>query len=103
MDRIEFTKNLGSENFGDNIPIIFNQIMALYDLVGSIDDTDLCAEKDPTGLSFSLLTDSKLGRDRIYSTLKDRKIEVYDHKYQAKVSKGKNNSILIKLEEEAME
>lgn len=101
MNRVEFMQSISCDkiNFDQIIKSFFDQLMALYGLVGSLsEDTDICAESYNDSIKFIILMDSDKDATELYNTLQDNIIYVYDRQYHVSLKKNiKNNSLHIML------
>lgn len=100
MNRVNFSKTINYNNFEENIVSFFDQVMALYDLIGRNCDMNISTESDPTSIRFVLLADDDEEASLLYNNIRDKVIPIYGHKYKAELSKF-DNSLNIQLVEEA--
>lgn len=105
MNRVEFMQTISCDkiSFDQIIKSFFDQIMALYGLVGSLsEDTDICAESyNDNSIKFVILMDSDKDATDLYNVLQGNAIQVYNHLYQVSLVKNtKNNSLQIVLLED---
>ena len=103
MDRVEFMQSISCDkiSFDQIIENFFDQLMALYDLVGSLsDDTDICAESYNDTIKFIILLDSDKDATDLYNMINDTLINIYGRSYRVSLIKRKNNSLRVTLSEE---
>ena len=101
VDRINFTKSINSDDLATNVKLFFDQIMALYNLIGRYQGMDISTETDDSpSIRFIMVTESEEEANILYANLKDRIIPIYGHTYTAHMVKN-INSIHIELIETA--
>lgn len=101
MDHIDFIKSIDNDNLENNIKLFFDQIMALYNLIGVYQGMDISTEIDDTSsIRFIMVIDTEDEAKALYTALCDKIIPIYDHKYIARLSQT-NNSLNVELVEEA--
>lgn len=77
---IEFIRNFNSDNVGSIVSKFFDEIMVLYNLVGDMQDLDICTNDD-TAATFTLMMDSEDEAKRLYDKLNTYDFEVYGIRY----------------------
>lgn len=97
-DCISFIK---TNKFQDNFKLFFDQIMALYNLVGryEIVNINTTSYDNVESIEFVLTTDSVDDMEYIYSNLNTKTINLYGHIYTTIVSMAGTNLILKLIEE----
>jgi len=104
VNRVEFMQSISCDkiSFDQIIENFFDQLMALYGLVGSLsEDTDICAESYNDDIKFLILLDSDKDATDLYNTLQGNLICVYGHSYRVTLTKNtKNNSLKVTLTED---
>lgn len=97
-DCISFIK---SNNFENNIKLFFDQIMALYNLVGR-DQTmainSISSFEDISSLEFILMNDSKEDSEYLYSLLETKVLNLYGHIYMVEPTLVENDIVLKLIE-----
>lgn len=78
---IEFIRNFNSDNIGSIVSKFFDEIMVLYNLVGDIQDLDICTNDNTTAATFTLMMDSEDEALRLYDRLNTYDFEVYGVRY----------------------
>ena len=78
---IEFIRNFNSDNIGNIVSKFFDEIMILYNLVGDIQDLDICTNDNTTAATFTLMMDSEDEALHLYNRLNTYDFEVYGVRY----------------------
>lgn len=99
MDRVEFTQTITCEKitFDQVIKEYFDQLLALYDLVGSLssEEADICAESyNDKDIKFIILMESEKDVTELYNILRDQRISLYGREFTVNLTKNSKNSSL---------
>lgn len=81
MNTLEFIHNLNSDNLAAVVVNFFDEIMVLYNLVGSRQDLDICADNDASLATFTLLMESEEDAQNLCSDLNNSYFSVYNDKF----------------------
>lgn len=81
MDTVNFVKNLNSDDISSVVAECFDQIMVLYNLVGSRQDVDICTDSNNPSTTFILLMDSKDDAEKLYEELNGSGFSVYGNNF----------------------
>jgi hypothetical protein len=99
MGYIDFTKSISYTDFENTIRFFFDEIMALYNLVGSGPLNISTEVVEPSSIRFVLLTESDEQAKLLYNLTRDRIISIYGHQYKAELNLLDNSLIIILNEE----
>lgn len=100
MDRIDFTKSINFSNFEVDVNAFFDQIMALYNIVGN-SGMDIITESDQkSSIRFILLPNNNKEAEILYNAIGSRNIYIYGHSFRSELSKV-DDRLIIFLSENA--
>lgn len=78
MNALEFIKNFNSDDISNIVTRFFDEIMVLYNLVGSRQDIDICTDDGSSIATFILLMDSEKDAETLYNSLNGTNFTVYE-------------------------
>lgn len=78
---VEFIRNFNSDNIGSIVSRFFDEIMVLYNLVGDIQDLDICTNNESSTAIFTLMMDSEDEAKCLFNRLNGYDFEVYGIRY----------------------
>lgn len=100
MDRKEFVKSFMVDNIENYVFNYFDQIMALYDLVGKCDVCNIVSrDHEDDSMRFSLLLSSHDSLLKLKSIVDNTKLCVYDRKYNMNAVIYDVNTLLLDMKE----
>ena len=76
-----FVNKLTAEDKASSIVGFFDEIMVLYNLVGSREDLVICADNDTDVATFRIITDSEEAAKALYETLNASSFTAYNDLY----------------------
>lgn len=77
----DFIHNFNSDDLPKIVTTFFDEIMVLYNLIGSRQDIDVCTDNKASVATFVLLMDSEKEAKDLYSTLNATYFSVYGIKF----------------------
>lgn len=86
MDTIDFVKNLDSDDISSVVTSCFDELMVLYNLVGSRQDVDICTDKKSPSATFTILMDSQGDAEMLYENLNGKDFSVYGNSFNISMS-----------------
>lgn len=86
MDTIDFVKNLDSDDISSVVTSCFDELMVLYNLVGSRQDVDICTDKKSPSATFTILMDSQGDAEMLYENLNGKDFSVYGNNFNISMS-----------------
>lgn len=78
---VDFVRSLNSNNLSSIITTFFDEIMVLYNLVGSRTDINICMDDNASLASFDLLMESEDDAKKVYENLNGSSFSVYSDVY----------------------
>ena len=101
MDHINFIKSINSNDLETHIKMFFDQIMALYNLIGTYQGMNISTEtNNSSSIRFIMVTDTEEEAQALYSALCGKIIPIYGHRYIAQLSQM-DNALNVELIEKA--
>ena len=100
MGYVDFAKSITYTDFEKTIKIFFDEIMALYNLVGANPRNISTELEGPSSIRFNLLADSDEEAKMLYKLISDRIISIYGHTYKTEL-KMIDKTLIINLNEAA--
>jgi hypothetical protein len=93
---IEFIKNITSDDISVIVTRFFDEIMVLYNFVGSRQDIDVCVDNGASLATFILLMDSEKEAIKLYNTLNNTYFSVYGDRFDINMQlKGESITTII--------
>lgn len=88
MDCIGFVKSMKyNDDFEPTVKTFFDEIMALYNLVGSSSPLNICNEViDPSCIKFTLLANSEKDAKIMYNLIQNRVLNIYGRVFEIEIS-----------------
>ena len=87
MDAIDFVKNLDSDDISSVVTHCFDEIMVLYNLVGSRQDVDICTDDNSSSAAaFTILMDSQGDAKALFENLNGKDFNVYGTSFNISMS-----------------
>jgi hypothetical protein len=77
MNTFEFVKNFSSDDISSIVTRFFDEIMILYNLVGSRQDIDICTDNSASVATFILMMDSENDAQKLHDSLHNTTFAVY--------------------------
>lgn len=88
---IDFVRSLNSNNLSSIITTFFDEIMVLYNLVGSRTDIDVCVGDSASLANFNLLMESEDDAKKVYENLNGSSFSVYSDVYNISMTLNKSS------------
>lgn len=85
---IDFAKSINCDDFANRIRLFFDQIIALYNLVGRFSTIDISTDSDDTSIRFIILSESVDEAIAIYSVLDQRVVNIYKRQFITKITRN---------------
>lgn len=87
----EFAKNIDTNNLINVLKKHFDQVMALYNIIGRRDDIDVLVLDDKGDkIQFGLLLETQEDASRLYNLLNGTVLHAYDCKFALQMMMSKN-------------
>lgn len=86
-----FIRNFSSDDLPSTIIKYFDEIMVLYNIVGDIQDLDICVDNDSSVAIFTLLTEYEKDAKNLYDSLNQSSFSVYNTKYNIDMELNKTS------------
>lgn len=100
MDRREFVNSFMVDNIEQYVFNYFDQVMALYDLVGSCDVRNIVSRAhEDNSMRFSLLLSSHDSLIKLKSIVDNTQLCVYNRKYNMNANIFDTNTLLLDMKE----
>jgi len=96
LERIDFTKSIESQNFNRDVVVYFDEVMALYDLVGDYEISSISSYNNSCNMNFNLLFSSEETAKEVERYLNNSEITIYNKTYNV-VSNRMDNNIFLNL------
>lgn len=93
MNTQEFVKNFDSHNISSLVTRFFDEIMVLYNLVGSRQDIDICTDDGTSVASFILMMDSAEQASELYANLNGTVFSVYENCFEVSMQMESDSSV----------
>ena len=77
----DFVHNLNSDNIPHIVTNYFDEIMVLYNLVGSRQDIEICTDSSNDTVKFILLMDCEESATELYNSLNNTEFSVYSDRF----------------------
>lgn len=77
----DFVHNLNSDDIPYIVANYFDEIMVLYNLVGSRQDIDICTDSSNKAIKFILLMDCEESAIELYNALNNTEFSVYRDRF----------------------
>ena len=77
----EFVHNLNSDDIPHIVANYFDEIMVLYNLVGSRQDIEICTDSSSNIVKFILLMDCEESATELYESLNNTEFSVYRDRF----------------------
>jgi hypothetical protein len=81
MNTTEFIHNIDSDNISLIIANFFDEIMVLYNLVGSREDLSISSDSNASLATFMLVMDSDEQALELYESLNNKNFSVYENNF----------------------
>ena len=86
MSYVDFAKSITyTDDFEKTIKLFFDEIMALYNLIGIKPVNISTIHEEPSSIKFALLANSEEEAKLLYKLTKDKIISIYNHNYIAEL------------------
>lgn len=86
MHSTDFIHNFNSDDLPKIVTTFFDEIMVLYNLIGSRQDIDICTDNKASVATFILLMDSERDAKDLYNTLNSTYFSVYGIRFSIDMS-----------------